>query len=40
MLRELIEYEWLIVYSFKNKMCRKLVVKIKRYGNNKSNGKK
>lgn len=34
-LRELIEYEWLIVSSFKNKMCRKFVVKIKHYGNNK-----
>ena len=40
MLRELIEYEWLSVYSFKNKMCRKLGVKIKHYGNNKSNVKK
>ena len=39
-LRELIEYEWLSVSSFNNKMCRKLGVKIKHYGNNKSNGKK
>lgn len=39
-LRELIEYECLSVSSFKNKMCRKLGVKIKHYGNNKSNDKK
>ena len=39
MLRELIDYEWLIVYSFE-KMDRKFVVKINHYGNNKSNGKK
>ena len=40
MLRKLIEYEWLSVSSFNNKMCRKWVVKIKHYGNNKSNIKK
>ena len=37
---ELIDYEWLSVSSFKNKVGRKLGVKIKHYGNNKSNGKK
>ena len=39
-LRELIDYECLIVYSFEKKVGRKLVVKIKHYGNNKRNGKK
>ena len=39
-LRELIEYEWLSVSSFDSKVGRKLGVKIKHYGNNKSNGKK
>ena len=40
MLLELIDYEWLIVYSFEKKVCRKLGVTIKHYCNNKSNGKK
>ena len=40
MLRELIDYEWLSVSYFESKVVRKLVVKIKHYGNNKSNGKK
>ena len=39
-LRELIDYEWLSVSSFESKVCRKCGVKIKHYGNNKSNGKK
>ena len=39
-LCELIEYEWLIVYSFEKKVGRKWGVKINHYGNNKSNGKK
>ena len=39
-LRELIEYEWLSVSSFESKVGRKWEVKIKHYGNNKSNGKK
>ena len=39
-LRELIDYEWLSVYSFEKKVGRKCGVKIKHYGNNKSNGKK
>ena len=39
-LRELIDYECLIVYSFEKKMGRKCGVKINQYCNNKSNGKK
>ena len=39
-LLELIEYEWLSVSSFDSKVGRKCGVKIKHYGNNKSNGKK
>ena len=39
-LRELIDYEWLSVSSFESKVGRKWEVKIKHYGNNKSNGKK
>ena len=39
-LRELIDYECLIVYSFEKKVGRKLGVKINDYCNNKSNGKK
>ena len=40
MLRELIDYEWLSVYSFDSKVGRKCGVKINDYCNNKSNGKK
>ena len=40
LLRELIDYEWLSVSSFESKVGRKWEVKIKHYGNNKSNGKK
>ena len=39
-LSELIDYERLSVSSFESKVGRKLVVKIKHYGNNKRNGKK